>query len=450
MTENHDTPDDSTYLPKDNHHFQFTIELMCTEGGRVFFEQLHRGLGKFFKEVPLPDTEGDTVNWFTSRPADQVRSLFFAVREALELLAKTGLSKEHRRAAEKAAAALYCIAACRSIDTEAHNTHCNDNKTTHLLIESPNREPLTCAIIITALFGGKLELVSSDTLDHNTGIYLPKPLHAYKLDAPSAGDHAMQALERTVFNQIVGGNRATDCENSLDNKPLSTDEHSDLTTQIEEIQVRQNHSLTLIINTNLQTLTCLEFAEKYRVPVVVENCNTTHILTGMNASTLQSHIKLFWKLVQEICTTPSSGDDSSPKGAPAMSGTGNTYNNYHAHNMAVNHGDHSAAQAGDKNTAIIGREQQFEFSKIPPLLDELQQTVGELSSEKARDGLGKQIATIKTEVAKNEKADPGIIRKAIETLKSGSEFLDGGEKVFEKSKKIYNMLAPIFGFPPLP
>ena len=133
-----------------------------------------------------------------------------------------------------------------------------------------------------------------------------------------------------------------------------------------------------------------------------------------------------------------------------MSGTGNTYNNYLAHNMAVNHGDHSAAQAGDKNTAIIGREQQFEFSKIPPLLDELQQTVGELSSEKARDGLGKQIATIKTEVAKNEKADPGIIRKAIETLKSGSEFLDGGEKVFEKSKKIYNMLAPIFGFPPLP
>lgn len=434
-----------------NHHLQFTVDRLNTEGGRIFFDKLHSiGLQGVFEPNQIPHSPSDTIKWFISRPISQVESLFFAVHdtlESLESISDLSLNKTKRREAEEAATALYCIAACRFVNKESRSSHNNITDPSFYLVESPNNELLICAIIVTALFGGKLQLVAHETTDVSTGMTQPRPEFAFHIPTPVAGDNLIPDFERAVFNEIFKNKKTAANKTSIDTGSLKPEERASLSVRIRQIQVRKKCNLTLIINHDMPHCLCRDFVDHYRTPIVFPTNETTKILTGIDPLHLQAYIKEFWQNIRELCTTAGPNEDQPPKGTKEMSGT----INYSAINMAITQGDHSAAQAGTGHTANITHRQDADYAALIPLLHELRLEVDSLPApESARTKLAAHVETVKTELEKREKADSGIITTALNAIKTGGELLDGGVKFAEKLKSIYQMLTPVFGLPPLP
>jgi len=113
-------------------------------------------------------------------------------------------------------------------------------------------------------------------------------------------------------------------------------------------------------------------------------------------------------------------------------------------------GDHSVAQAGSAHTAHVDHRQGADLAALSPLLQELTQEIGRLTSVKAYDELTQHLQVVQTEVAKDEEPDAGKIEFALKAMKKGAEGLEDGGKIITILNKAYNVAAPLFGFPPLP
>ena len=178
----------------------------------------------------------------------------------------------------------------------------------------------------------------------------------------------------------------------------------------------------------------------------------TTALLGMNAGTLLAEIREFWAEL-EVLARPVSEPGTPPpvqsrSGAQAMSSSGlNLQVTGGSANIAISTGEHSAALAGTGNTAPVVHIGGVDLSA---LLQELAQAISELPSPKARDTLAAHAEAAQTEARMKDKADPGLIKRALDAIKPAAAVLEGGEKIVSLCNKAYQALAPFLGLPPSP
>ena len=111
---------------------------------------------------------------------------------------------------------------------------------------------------------------------------------------------------------------------------------------------------------------------------------------------------------------------------------------------------HSAAQAGSGNTAHVTHTQGTDLAALVPLLLELAQAIAKLPSPKARETLAPHVEAARAETERKDKADPSLIKRALDAIKPAADALEGGEKIVKLCNKAYQVLAPFLGLPPSP
>ena len=288
---NPDTTDSSSRL--DSHHQELANQLLANAAAKPFYEALKNEFDFFFRKAPVPQSTFSMVRSFAQCPADEVQRLFFAVRRALQTVPPSGPDPAARRQAEEAAAALYCLAACRLVDQAIQET-----LTAPYVLRVPSSERIICAVIATALFGGELRLLPPE---EETG--LPRPEFVFEVRVPASGDYVVESFERAVYVALFP-NDSTSTEVALDSGPLDRKLCAKLAAHFDDIKYVKRGGLALVIHGLRQTGPCAGFASQYQVPVMLPDTEATAALLGMDADRLLAEIKQFWDALEALpCPT---------------------------------------------------------------------------------------------------------------------------------------------------
>ena len=111
-------------------------------------------------------------------------------------------------------------------------------------------------------------------------------------------------------------------------------------------------------------------------------------------------------------------------------------------------GAHSAAQAGNNNTANTGQQQSVDLAPLIPLLNELHEAIAELSSIKTKETLYGHLQTAQNELSNNDKPDISIIKQSLETINQVGSAIDSGEKIVGLCSQALPYLLPFLSLLP--
>ena len=438
-TDNSDTSDRFIHL--DSHHQELANQLLAEAAAKPFYEALKNEFARFFPKAPVSQSTFAMVHSFAQCPADEVKRLFFAVRGALKRVPPSGLNPAARRQAEEAAAALYCMAACRLVDQAIQET-----PTVPYVLRVPSSERVICAVIATALFGGVLRLLPPE---EETG--LPRPEFVFEVRVPASGVYVVGSFERAVYVALFPNDRALP-EVAQDSGRLDSKLCAKLATQFDDIKFVERGSLALVVHGLGQPDLCAGFASQYQVPVMLPDTEATAVLLGMDADRLLAEIQKFWDALEALpCPTlqtrpqPSS---PSPLGATPMPSIPQITGDHTT--VIFSAGDHSALQSGTGNIANITQREGSGLSALTPFLAELLREIGEVPLPKPREILTAHAQAAQAEAVKPDKPDPDVIKNALVKVKASAEMLEDGGKIIGLCNQAYNILASIFALPPSP
>lgn len=248
-------------------------------------------------EVALKDEFGEArqgapaiTDFFAACEPGTVLKLFSVVSNALGQEDMQRLAAADRKLAQKAAAALYCLAACRLVDQTAVAAGLSreGGATAHLLRVNAG-EPVICAIIATAVFGGELHLIPSDDPA------MPRAEHGFKVTLDPGSQVSESDFERAVYLELFDGAKGTR-ELSLDKRPLTEIERGRLAARIRDLRGTRRRSLVLVLALAAPDAASMaeQFADHHGVPVVVPDSAAITALVGIDVPTLQGEIEEFW------------------------------------------------------------------------------------------------------------------------------------------------------------
>jgi hypothetical protein len=328
----------------------------------------------------------------------------------------------------EAASAMYCLAAIRLVNRAAHEQG-------NLTLQVPRSENVICAIIATALFGGTLRLQPTEKNQ------LPSLEYVFEILVPANGDHLQLGFERAIYTALFENDKDAG-DKALENTPLSVEELGALETRLDDIKNVERDCLALIIHGDANSDAAKPFAQQYQIPVMFPSNSTTNLLIGMSADRLKNEIGIFWEKVNSM---PSSDVNSGPTNKSGTENMQNSGFNIHAPNgtVVVNTGAHSAAQAGNNNTTNTGQQQSVDLAPLKNLLNELQNAIAELSSDKAKNKFTEHLQAAQSELANKDKPDVGIIKQSLETIQQVGDAIDFGEKIVELCGKALPLLSAL-------
>lgn len=414
----------------DTQHKNYAAKLL--QAAPLFFQTLKQDFANEHPAEPVPASANEMADYFAACQPEQVQDLFYMVRRALKVLAEQVADDPAVKQIGEAASAMYCLAAIRLVDKAAHEAG-------NTMLQVPRSENVICAIIATALFGGKLRL---QTTEQN---HLPGLEYVFEIQVPASGDHAQLGFERALYT-VLFGNTMEAVDKALDNQALSTDEREALGARLRDIKHVERDCLALIIHGYANHDSARPFAEQYRIPVMFPSDQETKLLIGMNADRLRSEISEFWQRVNGMHSSEVNPDTPNKSGNKNMQNSGFNIN-APGGTVVVNTGSHSAAQAAANNTANTGQQQLTDLSPLTAKLDELQTAIAELSSAKAKDAFTGHLQNAQSEIADKDRPDAGIVKQALEAIKLGGEAIDGGEKIVElciKALPLLSLLPAVF------
>lgn len=420
-------------------HEQVTIEKLGAVEAQSFLGALQKGFPRRFPDTPVPQNAAEMVHWFSSRSNAEVQPLFYLVRRALEAQKEQTRPESQNRAAEKAAALLYCIAACRLVDTAVARE--NKRHGEYVLIVPPS-ETIICAVIATALFGGSLHFKPPDPNDPPD---LPRAEWVLDVSVSPNGDGLTPSFECAAYAAVFKNSREI-TNLCLDSNGLTSEQHARLAALIDDIKDREL-SLALVIRGVTQPETVAKLADELQLPMLLSSTDMNAKLLGMDAERLKAEIGRFWLLVEKshdaASTTPA---PPSAPGEQTMSKPSININGP-VSNLALSTGDHSAAQTGANSVANIGHKEGIDLAELPPLFQELLAAIAELPSAKARETLTQHVQTAQNALVEQNPPEPGRAKQALNAVKSATEVLEGGEKILGLCNKLYQLAAPLLGLP---
>lgn len=368
---------------------------------------------------------------------DGAHAAMFAAQRSLKASRETGLERE---AVQTAAVALFCLAACRLVKVDA-------------LVEAGGALTLSshanvyCAVVSTALFGGKIELADSENPR------LPRHRHAYEVELSAAGDHAPFALERAAFGAICA-----ECpeayEIELDTGPLPDAAVELLREAIEQIRYSDLANLTLVVRSPCPAETAREFHRQYQVPVVLISDAVAAHLIGMTVGQFVERFRYMWEVVRS--GTGGAATDAVPPPRSSASGgstmkEGNAPMSIQANTVFVTQANApgAIAQSGEGNSLSVTHggvdgSAQARWQELTAQVNELAQLIKDASRETAAD-LEPKVREALLVLEKGPKSEPGRLRALLGDIKKAGDAADGGAKLAELSGKAIALLLSLLG-----
>ena len=296
-TATHDLPpgeSDGSAWTISSDHQRRTAKLLCEDP--LFLQTLKDEFPEYFDSTQVPENAAEMVHFFAQCEAEQVQSLFYLVCRALWLMEDKALEIARRRQSEKAAAYLYCLAACRLVDQAAHQARVSECGVDRYIVFVPTDENVVCAIIATALFGGELRLVPGEKQG------LPRAECLFEVKAPEGSDQIASDFEVAAYIAVFSNNgQVTDM--SLERgsgRTLTTDQREWLKTRIKHLKNAKRLSFSFLVR-GLEPREAQSFAKAsqrftttYQVPVMVHESGVTSQLLGMEVGALRAEIREFW------------------------------------------------------------------------------------------------------------------------------------------------------------
>ncbi|MBI1209558.1 MAG: hypothetical protein GC191_20035 [Azospirillum sp.] len=411
-----------------------TKALSQPDAGR-FFECLQAELGGAGIQPEAFRTPEAAVDLFTTWQVDPIQRPFWTICAALHAFDKTPVVPGSARAAARhAAVALYVLAACRLVNRAAR---ARDG----YAIRVELNEPIICAVIATALFGGELHLkpVEGD---------VPRADHVYLVKPSVGGEHEEAEFERALFLAFFQ-NDARAPEIGLDGGQWRPGQREDLYARLRarlgNIRHARKSCLALVIDGQAGHEPAVKFAATHSVPVFLRDDAVGHDLLGMPEMDLRAEIVQFWSDLMAMDRSAAAPErpQASEKGGETMSKGGTTVNFYGPAREVTLAADHSLAQRGDHASAVIASQVGTDATSLAQALKELLASINEQKSSATRDEL---IGHTETAVAEAGKAGPdrGRIQKALDAVKAlvekGAGILEGGQKIFDLLDRAYKAL----------
>lgn len=413
----------------DVHHKNYATKSL--QSAHHFFQALQQDFANELPDETVPASANEIVDYFSTCRPEQVQELFYMVRRSLKALAEQVTDDFAIKQTCEAASAMYCLAAIRLVDRAAHEMG-------NTILQVPRSENIICAIIATALFGGKLRLQPTEQN------HFPSLEYIFEIQVPACGDHIQLGFERALYT-VLFENAMDAGVKALDNQPLSRDELAALGSRLDEIKHVERDCLALIVHGYANYDSARSFAQQYPIPVMFPSNQATNLLIGISADRLKGEISEFWKRINGMRSSDVNSSPSNKSGSENMQNSGF---NIHAPGgtVVVSTGANSAAQAGTNNTANTGQQQLADLSPLTAKLDELQAAIAELSSAKAKDKFTGHLQNAQSEIIGKAKPDAGIVKQSLEAIKLGGEAVEGGEKIVELCMKALPLLSSLPAF----
>lgn len=279
----------------DTQHKNYTAKLL--QAVPDFFEALQQDFANEHPAEPVPASANEMTDYFAACQPGQVQDLFYMVRRALKALAEQVADDSTVKQIGEAASAMYCLAAIRLVDNAAHEAG-------NTMLQVPRSENVICAIIATALFGGKLRLQPTEQN------HLPGLEYVFEIQVPASGDHAQLGFERALYT-VLFGNAKDAVDKALDNQALSADEREALGSRLRDIKHVKRDCLALIIQGYASHDSAKAFAQHYQIPVMFPSDQAAKLLIGMGADSLKAEIREFWLSVNGLHSSEVNPDTPS-------------------------------------------------------------------------------------------------------------------------------------------
>lgn len=367
----------------------------------------------------------EIINCFSTCQPDKVLGLFNSSRKALNAVRFTDLTESDKQDVFVAVTSLYLLAAMRLIDGKS-------NQDGHVIFV-PRNEHIVCAIIATALFGGRLKIVP------NYETLLPQPEFVFEIHAPGAGDYLTKSFERAMYVSIYQNNRKVNIS-ALDSQELSPDETSDLKARLQSIREIDENNLCLIVTAGISANSAISVSNEYHIPTLFQSDAAANVLLGMTHHELTSQIKEFWRQLNKLQNEHLSKPTQS--GVQPMQGDQITINAEQV-NFATSKGANSIVHVGD-GQSITGHQQTgLRISELSNLINlQMIEAINAHPSERSREALKNKLEIVQNELAK-PKPDKNLIERALESVKEVGEAIEGGEKIVELCLKALPLLTSL-------
>jgi hypothetical protein len=421
-------------------HKRLTIRRLNDPGAACYLTAvLREGSDEFELDRSWSGTE-EAVDWFAACSPDLVQRLFYVVRRALD--DETCRAAFTSRPIEEAAAALYCLAACRLVE----QTPVSGTKQDHV-VSVPSEERVVCAIIATALFGGELRLVAAE------GSGKPEPEHVFVLRLPSTGDLVVHDFERALYGSLLANERELP-DICLDDGPLSESQRERLLARIRTIRGMRKACFALVVpNLDLDSAhkIAANSAAARDVPLLIPDSEPAQDILGMSPSRLSAEIAEFWRELQEFA--------QPPRGAPRLQSAATEVAKPNALDggpqiqvdgasnvsIAINSGENATVVAGNSNQLQNKQIQNKNLDELRSQFAQLRKAIAELPAAEDRKKLFALLQPAATEVAKPNAPDGGRIKRALDALKQSANALTNGAKIIELCHQAYTAVAPLLG-----
>lgn len=260
-------------------HEELTGSLLDAPGARPLLQALPRELARKFQLDPAPATARDIAGYYAHSPktTEEIVQLLLVVRAALRRCVSVGSAKApDQEELEKAAAALYCLAACRFVDQ-------SENGGSEYVLRLPHAEHIIYALIITALFGGELHLASDR----------PEPSYVFQVRLPAGCSHFEADLERALYFSLFP-NRDDTTDLLLKGFHLDSKQRGRLIARLETLNELDRVCLAFALDGEHDANKVEQFATNHKVPIILPNNEVASALFLIDPDLLLGRIEEFW------------------------------------------------------------------------------------------------------------------------------------------------------------
>jgi len=412
-----------------NHHQTRVAKLLDASGTRDFREAIFREFAEKFPPA-RPESASAFVRDFMNCDCDgeSVRELFDVVWSGLGAAPSRERDHQARQATEEAAAALYCLAACRLVNTSA--------MTSDYVLQIPHDELFIAAVVTMAVAGGELRLQPRENPA------MPCPEYAYEVLVPAGSERIEASFDHALYVAIFNNRRDVPLD-SLEDIPLDTQQKQDLITRLRSIRVRKKSALTLVIKGLNESEALNRVATGYQTHLVLPSPEVAGALLRLeDAEILLSELKEFWRELQiinqpEHVINHDREQPSTPGDSPMTSST--TINqHFHAPVTGV------AMSTGDHSPATVNQTQGADLSA---LAHQIRAAIEALDASDDRDKLLSHAEKLVAEAGKPGAADPVTLKGALDAIKDGADYIEAGGMIASLCAAAYTLLGPVLGLP---
>jgi hypothetical protein len=245
--------------------------------------------------------------WLAGADATQSDAAMLATRRALGRL--PDLDADQRLAAEGAAVALYCLAACRRVELAAAQLARKVG-----LVAVPSDAHLYCAMVATVLAGGRLELQPGQPAG------APVPAWSFDVYGVATGDGRPHAFDRAVYAALFAHAERT-TEFALDAGPLTDKEASRIRARLKQLREVDDQAVALVVRVGCHREQAEAFGQAHALPLFIADPALAADVLGLDANDFVEDLSEFWLTLAELpqhlareraATPPAKGRSTTP------------------------------------------------------------------------------------------------------------------------------------------